>query len=161
MVPLQEKAERFIGEKFIEWMNSNKRSRFVFSCRGNLAPDLIFTDGDEELGVEISSAYYDGAYAKLVWEGSRGKKDAPSSWGGVNFEDTLVANINKTISMKAAKQYGSNCVLVIYVDPRLTEHQEMRKLAARVEMPIRHSFRGIYILGYFPPSYDIIPLYPI
>lgn len=165
MDPIKEKFERFVGEKFIEWINSNRKSHFVFLRRGDVppdeAPDLIFTDGGGELGVEVSSEYYDKADAKLIWEVAREKMDAPRSWSGMNFEDALVANITRVISTKAAKQYGSNCMLVIYVEPRLTESEEMCELAARVEVPDQHSFRGIYILGKFSNDYDIIPLYSI
>ena len=154
----QDQHERATGDEFVVWLNKETQSSFVFSSRGTPVPDLIYTDGTRVLGLEISSAYYDGAHAKFQWENARGKSDAPSQWSGMNFETRLIQNISQVIKQKSQMTYGPDCCLVIFVRPNLTYYHEFIDLLQSLVLPSIVPFTGVYILGYFPEGQYVIPI---
>ena len=154
----QEEHEQAVGNEFVVWLNKENGSSLVFSRRGTPAPDLIYIDGTSELGLEISSAYYDGAHARFQWKNARGNSDAPSSWSGMNFETHLIQNIGEVIKTKSQKAYGPNCYLVIFVRADLTSYDEFIDLLQSLVLPTDIPFPGVYILGYFPEGHHVVPI---
>lgn len=150
--------ERFVGDKFITWLNNQRHASYSFSKRGTPAPDLIYRDGATELGIEISSAYYDAAYARFQWQYARGNPTAPTEWSGTNFEARLIRNIGEVVDEKSKRTYGQNCCLVIYVRPDLTPHDELVNLLRLLVLPAVIPLKGVYILGYFAEGYRVIPI---
>lgn len=147
---LQEQHERWVGDQVIQWYNSRHGASYRFHGRAGEAPDLEYRDGDRALRVEVVTAYYDVEDAKFKWLDARKRPDAPNRWSGVNFEDSLVENINSAIEAKCEKSYGSNCALAICVLPPITAAEEMESLLAGVRVPPKNSFHGIYLYGEFP-----------
>jgi len=133
----------------------------VFEQRANEAPDLIYSNGDSQICVEIVSCYYDANDAKTQWQIARNLPNAPTGWSGVNFDETLVANINAKICDKCAKDYGPNCILIVYISPKLTTFKEMEALLPRIEISSKHRFSGIYLVGDFGVSSDSTVSYAI
>jgi hypothetical protein len=151
----QEKHERRVGEQLIEWYNQRHGTSFRFDGRPSDVPDLKYRDGVHWLGVEVVSAYYDPDDAKFHWLAKRQRPDAPDEWEGVNFEQSLVENINSALAAKCRKFYGANCLLAVYVFPDLTHADEMETLIKGVRVPATHRFAGIYLCGEFPLPLDL------
>ena len=94
MEPIQEQHERAVGDKLIAWLNDRDGSNYSFIRRGDLAPDqapdLIYGNGAQTLGIEVVGAYYDKADSTLQWQGARGRTNAPQRWSGVGIDDSLL-----------------------------------------------------------------------
>src|SRR5262249_6343112 len=156
MDSVQEKHERRVGDQLIEWYNEQRGgTSFRFDGRPVDTPALKYRDGVHWLGGEVVSAYYDHNDAKFHWLAKRQRPDAPDEWEGVNFEQSLVENINLALVAKCRKSYGANCLLAVYVFPDLTHADEMESLLKNVRVPATHRFDGIYLCGEFPPPLDV------
>jgi len=149
--PLQEQHECWVGDLVTEWYNARHGTSFGFKGRCGTAPDLEYRDGSQVLRIEVVTAYYDEADdAKFHWLNARERPDAPQKWSGVNFEKSLVENINSAIDTKCQKSYGPNCVLAVCVFPSLTFADELESLLEGVSVPATNPFDGIYLCGEFP-----------
>ena len=160
----QERFEQAVGDQFIDWLNTTSGFKYTFKGRGNTAPDLIYSDGQSELGIEITSAYYDSDHAKMQWQLARKIPDAPTTWSGMNFDERLAKNIESKISEKCINDYGPNSVLIVFVRADLTFHNELVDLLNGIHLPTSIPFSAIYLLGLFPVSsdcpsgYQVIPI---
>jgi hypothetical protein len=150
MDPLQEQHERWVGDQVIERYNTDYCTSFQFYRRPSEAPDLQYREGNRSLGVEVVTAYYDREDAKFKWLGARKRPDAPVKWSGVDFDKSLVENINSAIDAKCRKSYGPNCVLGVCVFPSLTRAWEMESRLKDVRVPAANPFDAIYLYGEFP-----------
>jgi hypothetical protein len=151
MDELQEQHERWVGDRVVEWYNSRHGTTFTFNERCGVAPDLEYRDGSQMLRIEVVTAYYDKKNdAKFRWLHARKQPDAPHKWFGVNFEKSLVENINSAIDAKCTKSYGPNCLLAVCVLPSLTFADEMESLLDGITIPTANPFDGIYVCGEFP-----------
>ena len=149
MDSIQIEYERAVGDCFIAQFNCLQKTNYVFERRGDPAPDWIYGDGDSRISLEIVACYYDSDHTKVVWQNARNLPNAPTCWSGMNFDQALVHNLNTYIRAKCAKVYGSDCSLVIHIRPPLTTFKDMEGLIADVEVPAKHSFTGIYLMGDF------------
>jgi hypothetical protein len=154
----QEKHERRVGEQLIEWYNQRHGTSFRFDGRPDDAPDSYYSDGNERRRVEVTSAFSDdGDDARYEWLHKRGRPDAPTKWQGKDFEQYLVADINRRIADKCMNySYGPNCLLAVYVLAQFTSADEMETLIEGVSVPTTHRFKGIYLCGDFRlPTIDL------
>ena len=149
MDSVQEKHERAVGDSFIAAFNCLQKTAYVFERRGDPAPDLIYRDGDSRISLEIVDCYYDSNHAKVVWQNARSLPDAPTRWCGKDFDQALVATLNRHIQAKCEKTYGPGCLLVVHIRPNLTTYKDMEELMPDVKIPEEHSFAGIYLMGDF------------
>jgi len=161
MDTIQKQHELAIGDAFITQFNQQQGTQYVFHRRGNKAPDLVYRHGDLKLQLEIVTCYYDTNDAKTKWQIARNLPNAPTGWSGVDFDQALVANINAKIHDKCAKDYGPNCMLIVYISPNLTTFKEMEALLPRIEIPSKHGFAGIYLVGNFGISSESTVSYAI
>ena len=150
----QKQHERALGDVLIVEFNRKQGTRYVFDRRGDGGPDLIYRDGSSEIGLEIVTCYYDSNDAKVKWQIARNYPDAPKGWAGVNFNSTLVMNINKALQNKCSKDYGPNCLLGLYIFTNLTTYKKMEYLLPDIKVPPKHQFVGIYLIGYFGVNND-------
>jgi hypothetical protein len=150
MDPLQEQHERWVGDLVIERYNTDHGTSFRFYGRPGVAPDLQYREGKRSLGVEVVTAYYDREDAKFQWLGARKRPDAPGKLFRVDFDKSLVENINSAIDAKCRKSYGPNCVLAVCVLPDLTRLWEMELRLKDVRIPATDPFDAIYLCGQFP-----------
>lgn len=146
----QEQHERAIGDAFISWYNDQNGCHFCYHGRGADPPDLIYRSGSAEMFLEITTAYYDSAHARMLWQNARGVTAAPDAWSGGAPDLGLMASINSTLEKKGAKTYPSGCVLVVAVYPDLTSADEFRDLLLEIRIPAQHSFPDVYVGGLFP-----------
>jgi hypothetical protein len=152
----QEEHERRVGEQLMGWYNQWHGTSFRFDGRPDDAPDSYYSDGNVRLRVEVTSAFYDdGDDAKYEWLRQRGHPDAPDKWEGKDFEQYLVNDINLRIAAKCMNSYGPNCLLAVYVFPKLTFANEMETLIKSVSVPATHRFDGTYLCGEFPTPLDL------
>ena len=154
MDEIQKQHELAAGDVFIAAFNRQQGTNYVFDHRGDEAPDLVYRHGDSQICLEIVTYYYDANHAKFLWKNARNLPDAPTGWSGVDFDDALVANINSKIRHKCAKDYGPNCMLIVYISANLTTFKQMETLLPRIEIPSKHGFAGIYLVGYFGVNND-------
>jgi hypothetical protein len=152
MDPIQKEFERSVGDRFIEWLNTETGSEYYFADRPDRAPDLLY------------SSYYDNAHAAFLWKGFRGAKDAPDGWTGVDPNKSLAAAISDRIAKKSKKRYGDNTVLLIEVPPGVTSAEDLASLLREQLVKCETPFVGIYVVGRFPITprssggYRVIPI---
>jgi hypothetical protein len=149
MDDIQTEHERAVGDRFIAEFNRLEGANYVFERRGDPIPDLIYRDGDSRIGIEITSCYYNSHDAKVQWQNARGLPDAPWCWSGVDFDQALIADINKRIQVKCGKPYGPDCFLLVYVNPSLTTYEDMERLMPDINIPQQHPFAEIWLVGNF------------
>ena len=145
----QEQNERLVGEHFIGWYNQVHGTKYRYAGRPDSAPDLLYRDGRATLTLEITEAFYDTADAKFKWKNRRGEPDAPRAWAGVEPDGALGIQIGLQIAKKAANAYGSGCVLVVDIDPTVSNPADLERALPKVPLPLKHSFRGVYVGGFF------------
>jgi hypothetical protein len=150
----QKQHERAVGDTFIPAFNKKHGTEYVFDQRGEEVPDLVYRYGNLPLGLEIVSCYYDNDDASARWQIARNLPNAPSGWSGVDFNKALIANINTAIHEKCTKDYGANCLLVIYISPDITTFKTFQALIPGIVIPQSHTFSGIYLVGYFGVNND-------
>ncbi|MDO5653265.1 MAG: hypothetical protein Q4G39_04100 [Brachymonas sp.] len=146
---LKEQLERSVGDRFIEWLNAERRSFYSFSHRADPGPDLVYAWEGRKLNLEVTGAYYDSDHAKFLWESARGIEDAPTDWIGTEPDASLAASVITCIEEKSKKRYGKRTLLLINTPPGVTSAEELEaQLQAR---NIRDNFfEGIYVVGRFP-----------
>jgi len=152
MDSIQKQNEQVVGDKFINWYNKHINASFRYYSRGFEAPDLVYCDGNNEIYLEVTGAYYNQLDAAIRWQNARRKENAPKSWRGVNCDDSLIEHINIRLEEKCKKSYGKNCILVIYVRPYITSIEELADRLSEIQIPERNPFLKIYLTGDFPDS---------
>ncbi len=156
--------ERAVGDRLVAWLNTRYGRKFDFSGRGREAPDLLYSDGDRTLGVEVVGVYYDPAHAKMLWQNAREVPGASDNWLGKDPDQNLAQGIRTQIEKKCGKAYGPDCVLLVNVPPGLTTKEELGVLLERISIPQPCPFVGVFVAGTFPMStssvggYHVFPL---
>lgn len=167
MNEFQVKNEKAVGQAFIEWLNAEKGQNYIYKGRPDRAPDLIYASGNNELYIEVTSAFYDNDHAKFIWKSVRGEPDAPTSWGGINPNESLVNEIHNCVIKKAKKRYKNETLLLIEVPPGVTSDEELSNLLDLRQFPDDLPFMGIYVVGEFPIKNNsagglrVIPIYEL
>lgn len=165
MADLKHQHERAVGDAFVMWLNASVGGNFHF-VRAGEAPDLVYASNADELAIEVTTAYYDGQYAKSAWDLARGKADT-SEWTGQDFDEALASEIVRLVGDKATRRYGSNCLLLIDVQAPLTTADELSTLLLKRAFPEDCPFSAIYVAGRFPETsaqeggYSVIEVKPL
>jgi hypothetical protein len=148
--PLQGQHERWVSDQVIQRYNVEHGTSFRFYGRAGVVLDLEYREGSRCLRVEVVTAYYDAEDAKFKWLAARKRDDARNRSSGVDFDKSLVENINSALDAKCAKSYGPNCVLAVCILPDLTFAEEMESLLDSVSVPSTNRFEHIHLCGEFP-----------
>lgn len=165
MSDLKKQHERAVGDALVEWLNSSTGTDYAFARAGE-APDLVFSSSKGELGIEVTTAYYDGAHAKSMWDLARGIADM-TEWSGKDFDEGLASEVVRLVDEKCTGQYGANCLLLIDVQAPLTTADELQAELVGRPFPDLSRFAAVYIAGRFPQTledeggYSVIPLKPL
>lgn len=168
MVTLKEQDERAIGERFIEWLNTQYGFNYSFSKRAGEAPDLVYALPDKtELFIEVTSAYYGKEYAQFIWDGVRSNEDNKIVQSSEVKDDdgNLVSDIFRIVLQKCDKRYEKHCILVVAVAAFWTPTKILTQLLSQIDFP-DNNFAGIYVHGRFSylnlspgeSSYSMIPI---
>ena len=155
----QEDRELWAGDQFIAWYNHSRKTAFQFVARGKEAPDLLYRDGSDIVGVEVTEAYYDTADAVFKTKTLRGLSDGPRAWAAVEPDGALITDVGARVARKSLHDCGARCVLLVHVDATVTSAAELDRLLAQVSLPENHSFQGVYVGGFFGWSSDGPPGY--
>jgi hypothetical protein len=154
---LQLKHERFCGEKVLEILGISHAS-FRHGNPDDSEPDLIFKIGDQQIGIEVTSAYPEddpalpNRHAQAAWQFARnptfdehGVHRMPS---GADPDKTLASAIQNRLHDKCQKRYqGVNETwLVIYAQTVVTESYELDNALQGRQTPEWHDFARIFIL---------------
>ena len=68
---LKQKVERAIGDEFVEWFNRATGSEFHFDHIGADPPDLVHSDSDKTMPVEVATSYYHEEDSIMRWKHTR------------------------------------------------------------------------------------------
>lgn len=146
------------AKNFIEWYNRSVGRQLTFTCRPAEAPDFIFRDTVGEIGLEITTVYYDQKHARIAAETARERRKAYTKQEFIENpalemhwvaapESKLIASINQRLIRKCRNNYGANCVLVVrIVSAALTDAYEFETVVvAHVRAPAKHCFLKIFL----------------
>ncbi len=158
---LKIKVEEATARNFIEWYNKSTNRNFAFLHRPSPAPDFVYSDKDGEIGLEITTVYYDQNHAKATTETARGIRKSCSlqdiigalrldelDWVQVcEPEIKLITSINRQLTEKCEKDYGSDCILVVrVVSAGLTTESEFEtEVIPQLRVPEKNRFLNIFI----------------
>jgi hypothetical protein len=122
-------------------------------------PDCIYRVGEELLGIEVATAYYDKNVAKQKWTLFRGERKFPSQgyeWreGGAELVDLMCHQIQKEINDKCSKKYcGSNKIwLCIQETAEESSESTIKDWIRSIRIPEYPSFDAIYLLHQAPTN---------
>ena len=148
----QGQHDRAVADRFIEWYNSRYGTAYEFYARGAEPPDFVYRDGDREMLLEVTAAYYDATNATMLWQNARGVPGAAQSWMSQEPDRKLVESVSATLAKKCGKPYPDGCVLLVVLYPDITSAEEFEHLRSRIQIPPTMPFTEIYVAGVFPAS---------
>ena len=149
MESLKEQDERAVGERFIEWFNTQFDLSYSFLKRAGEAPDLVYALPDKtKLFIEVTSAYYGNKHAKFIWDGARSSEDQVLVSEGMNYDTKLVSDIVRMVGQKCIKRYEKHCILVVSVTSFWTPAKILAQLLSQRKFP-DNNFAGIFVHGRF------------
>jgi len=152
---LQKQHEKDICDIFIQLYESKHK----FYRYGNDIdePDCIYKDGQDVLGIEVTTAYYRDIDAKQLWTAARGDREPPAiepSWGGAmkNPDDMMCERIQRGINDKCGKTYKntSKVILLIEENAPLSDEKSIKNCLSNLVVPEQHTFSEIYLLHSSP-----------
>jgi|SRR6266403_1945 hypothetical protein len=154
---LQLKHERFCGEKVLEILRIS-RLDFRHGNPGDSEPDLIFQIGEDQLGIEVTSAFPEddpsrpNRHARAAWEFARNptfdERGIHQMPGGVDPDKNLAKEIDERLYEKCRKRYqfAGETWLVIYAETVVTESHELDNALQGMQIPASNCFERIFIL---------------
>ena len=148
----QDKHERAVADTFREWYNSRHGTAYGFYARGADSPDFVYRDGDREMLLEVTAAYYDANNATMLWQIARGVPGAAQDWMGKDPDNMLVDSVSAILQKKCGRPYPKGCVLLVVLYPDITSADEFEDLRTEIKIPPTSSFAEIYVAGMFPAS---------
>jgi len=155
--PLKEQHEITIADEFLKTLGF--KADFLRHGKDGIEPDAIYSVGQQTLGIEIATAYYDKEQAKGEWDVARRIRKFVRGiikMGVVENPDKLIgAEIQDAINTKCSKTYSGVDLLwlCIYQHAPLAEVWETEDLIPRLEIPSKRPFANIY-LGFYGPTRD-------
>lgn len=152
MDAVQDEHERAVANIFVEWYNRLHGTAYVYHTRGADPPDFVYRDGNSEMLVEVTAAYYDAKNAAILWRNARRIPGAPQSWMSKEPDRKLVESVNVALEKKCGKPYPPGCVLLVNVYPDITSAEEFQELLHDIHVPANCFFAEIYVTGEFPTS---------
>lgn len=151
MDKIQERHERAVGQEFIRWYNAQNGTAYAYHARGGDPPDLVYRSCNQEMLLEITTAYYDDEHAKMTGQSVRRLPDRPESpFEALGADQKLIAFINLILAKKCKKTYPPGCLLVVSIYPDMTAPVDFLSLMPGIIVPMGHRFVEIYVGGLFP-----------
>lgn len=158
------RVEHQIAEGFLPIYNTMTGRAFRV-CRSGRPPepDIMCKDErtGEQIGIEVTIAYYDEDHATAEWETARGKEIAgyqlprPDWQENVRVLDRVVANIRQ----KARKEYqlSGRLLLVVLTYSWRLYLREVEKQLTTLRIPLRSPFSEIHVLSQHGELYQLFP----
>jgi hypothetical protein len=158
---LKRKLEQRIANEFIKNKNVIPPSKNYKLKEHGDAPDFIIKDDiGNEIGLEITSAYYDQGLAKGYFELLRSAK------GGIDYSQNvillnpdimLISFVKKILNKKCLKNYGEQPILIIYVDAPVWNNRKLNRIRGITSDLKRNPFSEIYVCVEVPHSTEFSP----
>ena len=153
----KKRVERWAGDRFFDWYNSSHRTQFRFDHDAEPPDaDLCYVDGERQLHVEVTGAFYDQDAARFEGMNLRGRRDAPDGWSSLKAGGNVVAVnaglldfVNEQLSKKSVKNYSRPPILVIHYFSRLLSREGVSRVLEQVAVPGQHPFSRICFLAEF------------
>jgi hypothetical protein len=152
------KTEIASARNFVRWY-SHTTDRKLIALKKQEAPDFVCRFGDCEIGLEITTAYYDDRHAKAVWRIARGEvtarriQDISSNGDESVFlevyvpEQKILDFINNCIRIKCEKSYGIPTILLIRIPclPLTADRELQHEVIPNLKVPNQNPFREVYL----------------
>jgi len=148
----QDKHERAVADRFMDWHNSRRGTAYRFSARGAEPPDFVYRDDGREMLLEVTAAYYDASNATMLWQNARGVPGAAQTSISKSPDQKLIDSLSTILQKKCGKPYPQGCVLLVALYPDITSAKEFELLLPQIKIPSTTSFAEIYVAGVFPAS---------
>ncbi len=178
----KQELEKAVCDRFVNGENILPPHKHTYTIKEYRdAPDCVLVDGKEnEIGLEITTAYYDHDRARGTWTTIKSKKGIYSSKGNylgywnpttACFEDEhgnrvklptgdvivepdkcLASFVQNQINEKCQKDYGYQCILIIYLHAPLWDDETLKTIRKTIQIPERNPFFEIYIHVHVPSS---------
>lgn len=128
-------------------------------------PDLICLDTltMEQIGIEVTVAYYDHKHAKAVWEPARRKSSAPYHLTRQDHEENIrvLAHAAGIIRRKGKKRYTSPgrllLTVLIYSDRFYLCDHDVEERLRTFRIPSAHPFDEILVFSQHGELYQLFP----
>ncbi len=113
------------------------------------APDFFLQDSKgNKIGLEITSAYHDQELAKGYWKSIQYAKEGIDSYQDVvmsNPDKMLIRFTKNIIENKCKKDYGQQCILIIYVEEPVWSDRKLKQIREIPKSLERNPFFEIYV----------------
>lgn len=125
-------------------------------------PDVIYKIGEQTVGIEVSTAYYDEADAQNEWEIATGER--PLATGELRRSSAgIIGNPDQLICDRVQAELGDKCVkayagtdetwLCINLNAALSDSESVAVCVKELQVPPKHGFARIY-LTYTAPEHE-------
>jgi hypothetical protein len=125
-------------------------------------PDALYRIGQQTVGIEVATAYYDEADAQDEWKVATGEHPLaageirPSSTGiMVNPDQTICETVQEELEDKCSKTYAGvdETWLCINIAAALSDAESVAECLKELEVPATPNFARIY-LTYTAPEHE-------
>lgn len=147
---LKEQHEVAIGNALLRSLRCD--GQFICHGEDDGEPDLIYSIARRRVGMEIATAYYDNAQARVEWQLARGRlKPDPSGLTKIGFwsepEKLIFSSVQRELEDKCSKIYSGVDALWLCIEQhaQLADVSETELLVKSVRIPTRHPFEHIYL----------------
>ncbi len=158
---LKRQFEQRIAKEFIKNENVIPSSKNYKLKEHGDAPDFIIKDDEEnEIGLEITSAYYDQELAKGYFELLRSTKqgiDYSQNVVMLNPDIMLISFVKRILNKKCLKNYGNQSILVIYVDAPVWDNRKLNRIRGITRELKRNPFSEIFVCVEVPHCPEFSP----
>lgn len=156
---LKYQVEHATAQNFIQWHNE-QNGRNLTLLKKQEAPDFIYSDHIGQIGLEVTTIFYNKDHAEFTATAVRGQHKTNVISPVIREpEESLVKSINMQIAKKCENDYGKNSLLVIRVIlPALTSNREFEEhVISQIIIPDICRFKEIY-LTWNQQNYFKLPL---
>lgn len=144
---LRELGERVFADGFFDCLKYQDGPSFTFSRRAGEAPDFVYVNGEDELQVEVTTAYCNNVQPQFLREVAYKPELALVCVG--NQDEALANSVVERVQEKRLNRYGEKTILLIEVPSGQVSVENLKKLLAEKVFPPL-PFLGVYVSGWFP-----------
>ncbi len=160
----KERLEVIVAREFLLDYNREKGSAFKVLASGKPPqPDVLCQDArtGEEIGIEVTIAYYDEQHAKTVWQAARGKAAGGYPLSRPDSVENLrvLQRVNEGMKGKSKKKYEfvGRLLLLVVTYPTRLYLTWMKKHLSVLRVPTMHPFHEIYVYSTRGEPYQLFP----
>ena len=160
----KKRLQRRIVREFLLEYNLEWGTKFQVHRDGEPPePDVICRDSRtrDQIGIEVTIEYYEGAHARSVWEQARGKKAPEYYLTQPDSQENLrvLRRVNQAMQRKSKKAYSfpGRLMLLVTTEPIRLYLTRMKKALAILRVPAQHPFNETYLYSTHGEPYQLFP----